>query len=233
MRMDGALGFKVRGSRFEKQVLRCAQDDGIITVCLHTVFGDGLDVGEGGSDAVGEATDLEVVGVFSFALEDHAGCGFAVGVEAIAFDASIADAVGAIHEVHEALAEALFGGVWLADLGDGREGAEFGVEFEVLDDGGDLAGVGFGCARAGACGVHAAEVVGGEFDAVEEEAGAFAVEGVGGDAGEDVGEGELDGGAVLERGHVEDGLVGDLAEELGGSAGGVVVVAEVLAAEAG
>jgi hypothetical protein len=198
-----------------------------------SVVGRGFEVGEGGADLVGEAADLEVVGFFDLAFEDEAAGFGAVGVEAVAFFAAAADAVGAAHEVHEALAEAGFLDFGGDDLVDRREWAEFGIDFEVLDDGVDLAGVGIGRVRGAAVRIHAAEVVGGEFDAVEDEAGALGIEGVGGDAGEDVGEGEMDGGVVLERGEGEDGLVGDLAEVFGGAVGVVMVVAEALAAEAG
>jgi hypothetical protein len=74
----------------------------------------------------------------------------------------------------------------------------------------------------------------GDLEAVEEEAGAFGVDGVAGDAVEDVAEGELDGGAVFEVGEDEGGLV--LAagwEVLDGAAGGVVVVAEIFMFEGG
>jgi hypothetical protein len=57
------------------------------------------------------------------------------------------------------------------------------------------------------------------------------VERVGGDAGEDVLEGAEDGGRVLEQRHGEDGVVGVDAEVFGRAAGGVVEVAERLAAQ--
>jgi hypothetical protein len=77
------------------------------------------------------------------------------------------------------------------------------------------------------------EVEGGDAEAVEDERGALVVDGVGADAGEDVGEGELDGGGVVDGGKGEDGVEGGLVEVFGAAAGGVVEVAEVLAAEAG
>jgi hypothetical protein len=59
------------------------------------------------------------------------------------------------------------------------------------------------------------------------------VERVGGDAGEDFGEGVLDGGAVLERGECEDGVVGVDVKVFGRAPGGLVVVVELLAAQGG
>jgi hypothetical protein len=81
------------------------------------------------------------------------------------------------------------------------------------------------------------EEVAGDLEAVEELTGAFGVEIVGGDAGEDLAEGELDGGAVFEDGDGEGflGVVG-IAWDAGvgrGAARGVVVVAEGLVAQAG
>ena len=79
-------------------------------------------------------------------------------------------------------------------------------------------------APAGGAGVGR-EVGRGELEAVEEGAGAFGVHGVGGEAGENVADGDLDGGAVLNA--VEgEGLVG----EDGGHVFGPVVVAGVLVA---
>jgi hypothetical protein len=67
---------------------------------------------------------------------------------------------------------------------------------------------------------------------VQEAAGSLVVELVAGDAGEDLGEGKLDAGAVVDGGQLEDGVVGvDSVVARGGAAGGVVVVAEVLAAQ--
>jgi hypothetical protein len=62
---------------------------------------------------------------------------------------------------------------------------------------------------------------------------ALCVERVGGDAGEDFGEGVLDGGAVLERGECEDGVVGVDVKVFGRAPGGLVVVVELLAAQGG
>ncbi len=78
------------------------------------------------------------------------------------------------------------------------------------------------------------EVGGGDLERIEEEAGAARVNVVGGDAAEDLADGELDGGAVLGQGEIEGGVAG--APALGlcdGLAGGVVEVAEGLATEAG
>ena len=78
------------------------------------------------------------------------------------------------------------------------------------------------------------EVGAGDLEAVEEECGSAGVEVVGGDAGEDFADGELDGGAVFGRGEFEGGGAGAAGFEVGdGSAGGVVVVAEFFAAEGG
>ncbi len=110
---------------------------------------------------------------------------------------------------------------WVDDFRDGGEGAENGVGDDVFDE---LAGVG----QVG--GLLAGEVERGDLESVEEQAGAAVVDLAGGDAAEDLGDGKLDGGAVLGGGELEVGVgVGDR----GGLAGGVVVVAEVLAAERG
>ncbi len=88
----------------------------------------------------------------------------------------------------------------------------------------------FGC--CGGCG--SGEVRGGDLQAVKEEAGTARVEIVGGDAPEDIADGELDGGAVFGPGEGEGGAAA--AADLGaadGTAGGVVVVAELLVTEGG
>jgi hypothetical protein len=78
------------------------------------------------------------------------------------------------------------------------------------------------------------EVAAGDEEAVQEAAGALVVDLVAGDAGEDLGEGKLDAGAVVDGGQLEDGVVGmDSVVARGGAAGGVVVVAEGLAAQGG
>ncbi len=93
--------------------------------------------------------------------------------------------------------------------------------------GGDLFDLGWW----GVFGVLAGEVGAGDLEAVEEQAGAFGVDLVVGDAEEDVADGELDGGAVFGQGEVEGVAVFAGARVGRGAAGGVVVVAEVLVAE--
>lgn len=91
----------------------------------------------------------------------------------------------------------------------------------------------------GSCGVVSVAVMFGEVErgdlaGVEEEAGAFGVDLVGGDALGDLGDCHRDGGAVVERRQVEDvGAAAAFGWLRDGFAGGVVVVAEVLMAEAG
>ncbi len=110
----------------------------------------------------------------------------------------------------------------------GREGAE-----AFVDD--DL----FYCLR-GFCGQGGraclGKVGGGDLEAVEKQAGAAWVDLVAGDAAEDVDDGELETGAVVAVGEVE--VEGGLAAAArasvrGGLARGVVVVAELFAAERG
>ncbi len=92
----------------------------------------------------------------------------------------------------------------------------------------------FGCGWGLLRGGEAGEVDAGDLEAVEEEAGAAGVELLEGDAGEDGGDGLLDGGAVFDEGEVEGGAAAfTLAGVLEGAAGGVVEVAEGFAAEAG
>jgi hypothetical protein len=80
----------------------------------------------------------------------------------------------------------------------------------------------------------AGEVGAGDLEAVEEQAGAFGVDLVVGDAAQDLADGGLDGEAVLGEGDVEAGLAAATAARVvDGAAGGVVVVAELLGAEAG
>ena len=122
----------------------------------------------------------------------------------------------------EDLFERLFAGGGVV-FGFGGEGA---VGFVVGEVGDGFLGLGDGFWEVG----------GGYLEAVEEEAGAAGVEVVGGDAVEDFGEGELDGGAVFERADGEGGLVAAAAVELvlgDGAAGGVVEVAERFGAEGG
>ena len=151
-------------------------------------------------------------------------------------------------------AAAVFGGgggvLGRGELGDGRDGAEVGVEDEIFDDvfwmvgvigGGGAGGVQAGVAGAAAGGAGYAggagfveEVSAGDEETVQETAGALVVELVGGDAGEDLGEGKLDTGAVVDGGQLEDGVLGVDSSVAGcGAAGGVVVVAEGLSAQGG
>jgi hypothetical protein len=77
------------------------------------------------------------------------------------------------------------------------------------------------------------EVEAGDLEAVEEQACAAGIDLVGGDALEDLADGELDGGLVFGQGQVEVGAAVLAVARVGdGAAGGVVVVAEVFSAEA-
>ena len=100
----------------------------------------------------------------------------------------------------------------------------------MLDDLFDGGGGGGGFGIAGLAG----EVEAGDLEAVEEEAGAFGVDGVLGEALEDLADGDLDGGAVFGVREGEGGLAAAAGAGVGGGrAGGVVVVAEFFAAEGG
>src|SRR3979490_3242193 len=82
-------------------------------------------------------------------------------------------------------------------------------------------------------GLRFGEVEAGDLEAVEEEAGAAGVDVVGGDALEDLADGELDGGSVFGEGTFEGGAAGWAGAGVRcGFSGGVVVVAEVFSAEA-
>jgi hypothetical protein len=76
----------------------------------------------------------------------------------------------------------------------------------------------------------------GDLEAVEEEAGAFGVEGVAGDAAENLEDCALDAGGAVDgrelEGHVR-GVCGVAGGDRGAAAAGVVVVAEGFTAEAG
>jgi hypothetical protein len=114
-------------------------------------------------------------------------------------------------------------------FGDGAALFEFGEGAVVLvvDD-----GVGDGIFG----GAGAAEVVAGDLEAVEEQPGALGVDGVAGDASDDLGERELDGGGVVEAVEARElkaGLGLAAAVDRLASAVEVVVVAEVLSAEGG
>jgi hypothetical protein len=58
---------------------------------------------------------------------------------------------------------------------------------------------------AGVAGGRLGDVEGGDLEAVEEQSGAAGVEGVARDAGEDLADGDLDGGAVFDHRQVEGG----------------------------
>ncbi len=78
------------------------------------------------------------------------------------------------------------------------------------------------------------EVEAGDLEAVEEEAGAAGVDVVGCDALKDFADGGLDCGTVFGQREVEGGAAAAALARVGdGPAGGVVVVAELLLAEAG
>ena len=124
--------------------------------------------------------------------------------------------------------EDLLEGGFTVVLGEGGfrgDAAEFGVVDDLFDSrfGGEL-GVLRGEAR---------EVDGGDLKAVEEKAGAARIDLVEGDAGENLCDGELDGGTILDEGQVEGGTAAfALTGVLEGAAGGVVEVAEGFPAEA-
>jgi hypothetical protein len=114
-----------------------------------------------------------------------------------------------------------------ADLGGRGEDSEFGVSGDLFDN---FNGFGSGVAVGGGFG----EVEAGDLETVEEEAGTAGVDVVGGDALEDLADGELDGGSVFWEGKVEGGAAATAgAGVCGGLACGVVVVTEVFSAEAG
>ncbi len=127
--------------------------------------------------------------------------------------------------VEEAADEAVGTGcVGVGEFGAGGDGAVGGVGDGLFDQASLLCrdGRGFG------------EVERGDLEAVEEEAGAAGVDGVGGDAAEDLADGDLDGSAVLGKGEVEGGLAGAaVARVADGLAGVVVEVAELFPAEGG
>ncbi len=134
----------------------------------------------------------------------------------------------------EALGEAYAAGSAgvLAELGAGCEGAEVGIEDDLVDD---LAG-GLGALGGEGDGSLPGQVERGDLEAVEKESGAARVDLVGGDAAEDVGDGELEAGAVggVGEGEVKGGLAAAAGAWLsGGFAGGVVEVAELFGAERG
>ena len=94
----------------------------------------------------------------------------------------------------------------------------------------DFDGFGFGVAVGRGFG----EVEAGDLEAVEEEAGAPGVDGVGGDAAENFADGLLDGGTIFGQRKVEGGAAASTSLRVGdGFSGGVVVVAELFSAQAG
>jgi hypothetical protein len=126
---------------------------------------------------------------------------------------------------------------WLCGRDEYGDGTDDAVEW--VDDGICQGRFRFGGVDGDVCGVAARdrewrEVAGGELEGVEEFSGTLGIKIVGGDAGDDVREGELEGGAVLDDGQGEwqkAGIV-DLVEALrADSAGGDVVVAEEVAAQ--
>jgi hypothetical protein len=141
---------------------------------------------------------------------------------------------GGLHVVKD---DGLYGGLGWDVIEDGRYGAVDFVVDEFFDEGGLGCGLGQAAVGVGVAGWEfAGEEAGEDLEVVEEAAGSCGVEVVGGDAAEDLrGDGE-GGGAVLDDGELE-GLVGVEVTEFSGvgfgAAGGVVEVAEALAAERG
>jgi hypothetical protein len=119
-------------------------------------------------------------------------------------------------------------GGWVVEVVDGCQGAEVGVSGDLFDN---LEFVRLLLALV-AVRLGFGEVEAGDLEAVEEEAGSAGIDLVGGDALEDLADGELDGGLVLGQGQVELGAAVFAVAWVGdGAAGGVMVVAEVFAAE--
>ena len=125
--------------------------------------------------------------------------------------------------------------VWFGDVAFGGYGS-VGWVFDGLLDG-FFGGGGFAVLST----IQGREVDAGDLEAVEEESGAAGVEFVGGDALQDAGDGELDGGSVFDEVQVEGFAAGEggfaggsvFTGVLDGCAGGVMEVAELLVAEAG
>ena len=121
------------------------------------------------------------------------------------------------------------GGVVIVELGDRGQGAEGGVEDDFFD--------GLGGFGLDGCGASGGQVGGGDLEAVEEEPGAARVDLVGGDAAKDVGNSELETGAVVgvRQREVEGGpaTAAGAVRIPDGLAGGVVVVAELFTPERG
>ncbi len=114
------------------------------------------------------------------------------------------------------------------DFGAGSEGAEGGVDGDFFDG---VEGLCFWLVLG--------QIEAGDLETVEEQAGAAGIEVVGGDALENFGDGELNAGAVCEIGRAGEGEASAAAAAglefggLDGAARGVVVVAELFAAETG
>ena len=184
------------------------------------MYGYGLDVGEDGG----------LVFLFFLLLCGGFGGGFFAG-----FLCGFGFGFGAVELFDEPAAEGFvaYGSVVRGSVGElGGEGAEGGV-VDDLFDGGDVVGLLEVSAATGVAGLSPGrslvgrEGEGGDLEAVEEQAGAARVEVVGGDVGEDLAEGGLDGAAVLDQRHLEGGLAGAAGFEAGDRvAGGVVEVAE-------
>ena len=91
--------------------------------------------------------------------------------------------------------------------------------------------MGFGGGFVG--GLDFGQVEAGDLEAVEEEAGAARIDLVCGDALEDLADGGLDGGAIFGQSEVEGGAAAATLSWISdGFSGGVVVVAELLLAQA-
>ena len=104
--------------------------------------------------------------------------------------------------------EDLFEGFFVAgfvEVDDGGYGSVDGVVDDLFDFSGAF---GFGSF------FRAREVGTGDLQTVEEQSGAFGVEVVGGEAAEDFGDGELDGGAVFEVPQREGGLLAATVSEV-------------------
>jgi hypothetical protein len=118
-------------------------------------------------------------------------------------------------------------GAVVFDFDFGRERAMDGIDDDLFDK--------LGFDGSAAVGQDLWEIEAGDLKAVEEQAGAAWVDVVGGDAAEDFDDGGLEAGAVIGvgDGEVEGGLAASAGSWfLCGFAGGVVVVAELFAAEA-
>ena len=113
------------------------------------------------------------------------------------------------------------------DFGFWREDAESGVDGDLFH--------GFDRFRSGiAVGGWLGKVEAGDLEAVEEEAGAAWVDVVGGDALEDLADGDLDGGAVFGKRDVEGGAAAAAPSRVGNwFSSGVMVVAEFFVLQTG